>query len=847
MSRHFRGSQPLIVLAGLLLAGCGTHNAPETETPAPVGSDANIQPAQADSSKVAAAEPPAGVITLRPETITITADDPGVQLLVTRRDPDGSARDLTSKVEWRVEPAGVVTIDALGYLTPLRDGSPRVVASIDGHEIASEIVIEPRRNRSWSFDEDVLPVLTRMGCNTGSCHGKAEGQNGFHLSLAGYDPAGDYQALVRDQGQRRISPLDPEQSLFLTKAMGRTPHGGGPRLRAGSAEYALLLSWLKAQAPRSLGKTHGKVQSITVEPATAHLDEPGTQQLRVVAHYADGHRRDVTRQAVFKVNDDTACSVEPLGKASLLRRGEADVIVRYESHVESVRLSTVINPELVFDFARLPRRNLVDQELWKRLESLKVPPSPPASDPAFLRRVSLDLTGEQPTPEQVRAFMADKDPDKRVKLVDALLSHPDHGYFWLVKLGDLLQISPARQGNSAYRYQQWIHRRLTENTPWDMVVTKLLTALGDPNDPETGGPVNYALDAVEPNVQAEQTAQRFLGVRMRCAQCHDHLFDIWTQDDYWGLAALFAKVQRTGMAPGAMTTRAEVSINPSGQVIHPRTKKPATPRLLGGQVVKLAPGDDPRAALAKWMTAPDNPYFARATVNWVWAQFFGKGLVDPVDDMSRANPPVHPELLDALARHFVESKYNLRDLIRTIATSEAYGLSSATVPGNERDQRLFSHQMSRPLTAHQMADALAQATDVPNVYGTAGARLAIRVNDPAAPSAILDAFGRCTRAAACSTVQTPQLSLKQALLLIGGDIIESKVANLNGYLTSALKLELEPEELIENLYMRTICRPPTPEEASRWAAELKQAPSLPEAAEDLFWALLNSREFAFNH
>ncbi|MGC8642769.1 MAG: DUF1549 and DUF1553 domain-containing protein [Isosphaeraceae bacterium] len=860
MARRAMGSEALVVILGLVAAGCTTRSEPITakargptsrsQAPASdvwTGQTRPASVADQPQSWAPLSRSPATVLSLSPEPFTITADDPGVQLLVTRRNSDATARDLTSQARWRVEPPGAAAIEPGGYLRPVKHGTLSVHAAIDGQEAVARIVVEPRQGRSWSFAEDIVPALTRLGCNAGSCHGKAEGQNGFHLSLAGYDPEGDYQALVRDQGQRRISLLDPEQSLFLTKATGRTPHVGGPRVAAGSPEYRLLLDWLKAGAPRQFGKSHGKVDKLTVEPGTVHLSEPGNQQLRVVAHYADGHRRDVTRLAVFKVNDDASSSVSPLGKAVLLRRAEADVIVRYETHVESVRLSTVINPGLAFDFASLPRRNLVDRELWKRLEALKVPPSPPASDPVFLRRVSLDLTGEQPTPEQIRAFLADKAPDKRVKLVDTLLARPDHIYFWLVKLGDLLQISPAQQGNSTYRYQEWVRHCLSENTRWDVVVTKLLTSLGDPNDPETGGPVNYALGALEPNVQAEQTAQRFLGIRLRCAQCHDHPFDIWTQDDYWGLAAIFAKVQRTGNAPATMMNRASVAINPNGKVIHPRTKQPARPRLLGGKLVEVAGKDDPRVALARWMTAPENPYFARATVNWVWAQFFGKGLVDPAGELSRANPPVHPELLDALGRHFVETKYNLRDLIRTIATSEAYGLSSTPLPGNERDQRLFSRQIPRPLTAHQMADALAQATDVPNVYGTAGARLSIRVNDPAAPSAVLDAFGRCTRAASCSSVQTPPLSLKQALLLIGGDIVESKIGSLNGYLASALKLDLEPEELVENLYMRTVCRPPTAEEASRWSAELKQGPSLSEAAEDLFWALLNSREFAFNH
>ncbi len=291
-----------------------------------------------------------------------------------------------------------------------------------------------------------------------------------------------------------------------------------------------------------------------------------------------------------------------------------------------------------------------------------------------------------------------------------------------------------------------------------------------------------------------------------------------------------------------------VTLNPDGKVVHLRTQKPVEPTLLDGKLVKVAAKEDPRKALVDWMIAPDNPYFSRAMANWVWAQLFSRGLVDPPDDMSRANPPVHPELLDALARHFVTAKFDLRDLIRTIATSETYGLSSGTVPGNERDMRFFSHHLPRPLTAHQMADALAQATDVPNRYpGVNPTRRAIEVPDPSSASQILDTFGRCPRAVICGTTSTPALTLRQALLLIGGDVIQSKVTSLNGYLSSALKLELEPEELVENLYFRTVCRPPSAEELSHWSAELKKASSRQEAAEDLFWALLNSREFAFNH
>jgi hypothetical protein len=855
-----RLAHPASLIAVMILStGCQSRVGSGAASSARAASTGSVKvvanPANAEpSATVATQNPGAGhshqpaepAMRISPESFTITADDPGLQLLVARND-GGTARDLTSQVVWTAEPPELVRLEPGGYLRPVGQGVVTIRAALNGQTASARITLEPASARSWDFAEDIVPIFTRLGCNTGGCHGKADGQNGFHLSLFGYDRAGDFQALARDGGQRRLSRLVPEESLFLAKVTGTVPHGGGRRLTIGSPEYQTLLGWVRDGAPERRGKSHGPVLRVSVEPEAIPFLEPGPRQLRVLAHYQDGHQRDVTRLALYRVNDDAAASVTPQGQAALLRRAETDLIVRYQSFVLSSRLTTVINPGLAFDFSKFTKRNFIDEELVKRLEALKVPPSPPAPDAAFLRRASLDLTGEQPAPEEIRRFLADHDPDKRTKLVDQLIASPEFVGFWRIKLGDLLQISVARQNNGAYRYQSYIDHCLKTNEPWDKVVRTLLTAVGDPTDIETGGPVNYALDAIEPNVQAELTAQRFLGLRIRCAQCHDHPFDVWTQDAYFGLASCFAKVQRgRAGATGAMMARAAITINPKGQVVHLRTKKPVEPMLLDGTPVKVAAAEDPRKPLAAWMTAPDNPYFARAAANWVWAQLFGKGLVDPPDDMSRANPPVHPELLNALAKHFVTNKFDLRDLVRTIATSDTYGLSSATLPGNERDTRLFSHQLARPLTAHQMADALAQATDVANRFQGV-ARRVIDLPDPMTANTILDTFGRCPRTTTCGSTPTPTLSLRQALLLIGGDVIESKVASLNGYLSSALKLDLEPEELVENLYFRTVCRPPTAEELSHWSAEVKQALSKQDVAQDLFWALLNSREFAFNH
>ncbi len=782
------------------------------------------------------------VLQVSPESHTLSSDDVGLQLLVSQ----GDFHDAIDPagVAWNLTPGGVARIDEAGYLEPLAAGEATVQAVYQGRAAAARITIEPRNPRPWTFAQDVTPILTRSGCNTGSCHGRADGQNGFHLSFLGYDPAADYQAIVRDAGSRRISAFRAEESLFLGKATGRLAHGGGRRIAPGSPEYRTLLAWLQAGAPQQRGPSRGRLLEVRATPASLALDQPGSRQIRLMARFEDGHERDVTRLAAYRTLDDALLTATPAGTVALKGRGETDLVFRYQSLVSCLRVAALVNPDLAIDLAARPRANLIDDELFKRLQALHVPPSERASDAVFLRRVSLDLIGQQPTPDEIRGYLADHHPDKRAKLVDQLLARPEFVLFWRIKLGDLLQISPQRQGPSAYRYQAWLDQRLKQNEPWNKVVRTLLTAVGDPADLETGGPVNYALDAPEPNVQAELTAQRFLGLRLRCAQCHNHPFDVWTQDDYFGLAACFAKVSRTANMAG----RTKIAIDPKGTIAHLRTQQPAQPRLLDGQAVKTTPNDDPRAVLADWMTAPANPYFARATANWAWAQLFGKGLVDPPDDMSRGNPPVHPELLAALAQDFITNGYDLRKLIRAIAVSEAYALSSAPVKGNERDDRLFSHQRARPLSAHQMADALAQATDVPNRFpGVNPTRRAIEVPDPTTESTILKTFGRCERTDVCATTPAPPLSLGQALLLVGGDVVESKVVSLNGYLASTLKLEPTPEELVENLYYRTVCRPPTAEESSRWAAELKQASSFSQAAEDLFWALLNSREFAFNH
>ena len=859
---RLRSAMLLCVLAGALIpqAGCGpAGTSAPTSAPVVAASKRNCEDSQVLCKRAGMPGPvqpvaaPAATVEGGPVAARSEPGDPGVQLVATRRNPDGTVRDLTAGAAWHAEPAGIVAVGADGFVSPLRPGKAEVEGKFPG-EVATAratITVADAAGRAWNFAEDVEPHLTRLGCNVGGCHGRQDGQNGFHLSLFGYDAEGDHRALTREALGRRLNLLRPEASLLLTKATGTVPHAGGMKLTPGSASYRAILGWIAAGAPLASPANHGRIARLAIEPGDSRLDAPGPRRLRVVASYDDGHARDVTRLAQYKTNDDATVTVDDHGRATLIRRGEADLVVRYGSMVATTRIAATINPGLAHDFAKDPRANFVDDQLLKRLAALGVPPSPASGDATFLRRVTLDLTGEQPNPDRVREFVKDADPDKRRKLVAGLIGSADFVRFWQIKLGDLLEITSARPdlGNAAITYQTWLKKQILDNAPWDRTVHALLTATGDPNDRTSGGPVAYALEAIDPKVAAEKSAQRFLGLRLRCAQCHDHPFDVWTQDDYFGLAAAFAKVERSGAGMmGMMNGRTVIKVNADGRIDNPRTRQPAPAKILGGAAIAADREADPRVQLADWITAPDNPFFARAMANWTWAQFFGRGIVNPPDDLSRSNPPVHPELLDALAQHFVEHKYDLRNLIATIVTSNAYGASSATVPGNEADDRLFSHQSPRPLTSHQMADALAQATDVVNRFRDkpSGTR-AIEIVDPSTPSAILEAFGRCNRINGCAAVDTPALSLRQSLLVIGGDVIEAKVAHSQGYLANLLELAPAPDEVVENLYLRALCRPPTPEELSHWSAELAAAPALRAAAEDLFWALLNSREFAFNH
>lgn len=827
---------PLLLLLSYTM-GCGVSSEP-------------TRPSSGVAGRGPAEPAPAGVDSPPPYQIEgedeIAVGEPGSQY----RAYDPARVDQTHRLVWRIEPEDRARVDRTGYVVPVRPGPARIVVSGASGTATRPIRIREASGEAPDFRGQILPILTLLGCNAGGCHGRLGGQNGFYLSLYGYDAWGDYHALTRHDGGRRIDSFDPGSSLLIRKATGRLPHGGGRPLEPGSEAEQQLIRWIAAGAPgpsEPITATPPRLQ-ITVSPAELWQSSPGPVQLRVLARSPEGRMRDVTRWAIYRTLDERVASVDPRGRVDLRSPGQADIVVRFGPALTTTRVSLrrpgppAVDPDV-------SGQRWIDRPIIERLARLNIPVSPPASDAAFLRRVSLDLTGQTPEPDEIQAFLADPATDKRLRKIDELMGRREFVDFWVLKLGDLLQISRNRLGDGAGAYHRWLQTRLRENAGWDVLVRELLTALGDPLDPVEGGPVNYALDGATPAEQAELAARRFLGLRLRCAQCHDHPFDVWTQEDYYGLAAFFAWVERPsgGLAGGSVRRR--VVLNPGGAVTHPRTGQPVRPRFLDGTEALIPEGVDPRRILAEWMTSAEHLLVARAAVNWAWAQLFGRGLVDPPDDLSAANPPSHPDVLEALARQFAEQGFDLRWLIREIVRSDTYGRSSQPVPGNEWDDRLFSHHLPRPLTAHQLADALARATQVPHIFKP-GQRIqprAIEVFDPATPSMLLDAFGRCSRLETCSPIGAPEVSLNQALMLIGGDVVEGRVAHINGYLAHALEEEPEAGELVEFLYLRALCRPPTDAERSHWTRLLEAGSSRRDIAEDLFWALLNCREFAFNH
>jgi hypothetical protein len=784
-------------------------------------------------------------LTVYPAAVRLDGPRAGQRLGVLAEYADGRRQDFTRAATLVSSNPAVAVIDPSGVVRGRGDGRATVTVSAGGATASVPVeVAHVGADVPVQFTREIEPVLTKAGCNQGACHGASLGRGGFRLSLLAFDAAFDYAQIVQSAEGRRVVIGNPERSILLQKPSLAMEHGGGRRLPANSPAYETLRRWLEDGAPDP-GKEELTVTGLEVWPAKRVLAPGETQQLVVTAAWSDGRREDVTDTAQFDALNEAVAAVTPAGLVTAKAAGETHVMVRF--------LGQATVAQVTLPYARpasypdLPKNNFIDEKLITRWRDLGLTPSPLCSDEEFLRRLSLDAIGTLPTPEEVRAFLADRSTDKRAKAIDRLLARPEFVDFWALKWGDLLRINrDALNEKGMWSFHNWVRGQLRDGRPVDEFVRDIVTAEGSTY---TEGPANFYRIGRTAEDWAETTAQVFLGVRMQCAKCHHHPFEKWSQDDYYGLAAFFTRLgTKNSQEFGIFGQESVVYLRPAGEQQHPRKGTVVKPHVLGGP-----PADDPldrRKPLADWLTAPDNPYFARNIANRFWGYLMGRGLVEPLDDIRATNPASNPELLDALAADFVNHKFDLKHLLRTIFSSRAYQLSSAVSPGNEADATniYFTRCTVKRLTAEQLADAADAATGTREKYvGLPAGTRAIQLPDPRVRSYFLDVFGRPARQIACECERTVTPNIAQALHLLNGDFLNRKIADPAGRVERLFKEKTPLPAVVEELYLVTLSRPPHADEAARALDWVRQAPTPREGAQDLLWVLMNSREFLFNH
>ena len=787
-------------------------------------------------------------LVVRPASVVLRGKAARQRLIVggTR---EGRAVDLTRAARFTSDNLDVARVGPDGIVTPAGSGTANVVVTADGREVRVAVrVVDGERFLPVTFEGDVQPILTRFGCNAGACHGKQRGQNGFQLSLLGFDSDFDYTAVTQEGRGRRIAPAAIEQSLLLRKPTAQLPHGGGKRLDVGGPAYELLRRWLGAAAPR---RPHDApvIQRITLEPSERLLAPRGEQQLLITAHYSDGTNLDVTHLAAFQSSDNVIAAVSPSGliKAGPLP-GEAAIMARFQEKFAVCNVLIPLPGNVAPDvYAQLPRNNFIDGLVWDKLQRLGVTPSAAANDATFHRRAFLDVIGRLPTPAETRMFLADNDPHRRVKLIDALLQRPEYADYWANKWADLLRPNPYRVGIKAvYNLQSWLRESFRENMPYDRFVREIVTAQGSTY---RHGPAVVFRDRREPDEITTMMSQLFLGVRLECAKCHHHPFEKWSQDDFYSLAAYFARIGRKGggISPPISGNEEILFTALRGEVKHPLTGQVLPPRPLFGKAPSLEGERDPRQALAEWMTAEENPYFARVLVNRVWADLMGRGLVEPVDDLRATNPPSIGPLLDALAADFRKNGYDLKKLLRTIMASHVYGLSSLPSERNRGDLRNYSRHYRQRLRAEVLLDALGDVTDVPETFNALppGSR-AMELWTNRSQSVFLDSFGRPDPNQDPPCERTPDTTVVQALHLMNSPNVQRKVTSDTGRAATLAASKQTPAEVVDELYLLVYSRLPDTDE-KRQCVKLFEDKDMPrrQVVEDLLWALINTPEFVF--
>jgi hypothetical protein len=801
------------------------------------------KPAAAPEAKLLATYKLTGIRLIPSEVVFSKASDYR-KVLVLGKTAQSSEIDLTRAAKFRPA-ADCVRLDDDGYLHPVKECATRVAVSAGGFEAELPVTVRDlAAPHPVSFVRDVEPILNKVGCTAGTCHGAAKGKNGFKLSLRGYDPEFDYDRLIHDVSGRRFNRADPARSLLLLKPTAQVPHGGGLRFDTDSQYYRTILEWLSEGVPFGDAKA-AEVTRLEVTPSDILMPEPSlAQQIVVVAHYSDGSTRDVTREASYTSNTPSVAEVTQDGLLTSLRKGEAALLVRYEGNFVTVS-TTILSSKPGFQWVQLPQYNYIDEAVDHKLRKLKILPSPLATDAEFLRRVSFDLIGLPPRPDEVEAFLKQKAPvrEKRARLVERLMARPEYVDHWSLKWGDLLKSNRKFLGQKGlWRFRDWIRESVAENKPYNQFVYELLTARGSTYDNPAA---NYFLIADQPNTRMETTTQLFLGVRFVCAHCHDHPFEQWTNKQYFELSAFFAQV---GIRDGARSVEKVVYDTDDGEITFPKTGRVAPAHFPYLQPAHLSTDEGRRQLLAEWLTSKNNPYFAKAIVNRVWSYFFARGIIDPVDDIRSSNPPINPELLNALTKDFIDHHFDLRYLMRTIVGSRTYQLSARTNEWNADDDNNFSHALPRRLTAEELMDAISISTGSPMVFKEVPKDyLAEELPDSRiGMGGFLDLFGRPQRESPCECERRSEVSLKQALNLINGPAVGDAVADPNGR-AAKLILEGAPDrKIVENLYVATLDRMPGADEARKAEAYLAGSKNRAERVQDLEWALLNSYAFLFN-
>jgi hypothetical protein len=785
-----------------------------------------------------------GKLAVYPPDINLETNRDRQTFVVQFTEPSGLTRDVTAKATVEFANPAFAKRDGIAIL-PLADGRTEMKVSFDDQSITLPVTVTKATvDRPISFKQDVMPVFMRAGCNSGGCHGAARGKDGFRLSLFGFDPDGDHHRLTREFNGRRINLGLPGDSLLLDKACGKVPHTGGKKIAEGDPYYRTIVRWLDADAPAD-PPTVALPVSMEVFPPKAVLDGKGeAQRLVVRAKYADGHDRDVTDLALFMSNNDTAAKVAADGDGTVTagERGEAFVMARFHTFTLGVPVITLPKGQK-FDWPNPPSNNYVDDLIHAKLQKLRIAPSGTCDDATFVRRLYLDVVGTLPTPEEYARFMVSTLPNKRDLLVDELLDRKEFAEVWVLKWAELLQIrtDPNRISYKAMLlYYNWLQDKIARNVPTNVWVQELLGASGGTfKSPAT----NYYQTETDVIKVTENVAQVFMGMRIQCAQCHNHPFDRWTMDDYYGFASFFTQVGRKG---GDDPRELVVFNAGGGEINHPVHRKPMPPKFLGGDVANVA-GKDRRQVLATWLASPENPYFGKNLANVVWAHFFGQGIISEVDDVRISNPASNAELLDELGKRFTAYKYDFKKLVRDICTSRAYQRDTVANPTNESDTRNFAKGPIRRLRAETMLDVISQATDTKNKFpGLPNGSRAVEIADGRVSSYFLRTFGRPERETVCSCEVRLEPTLSQSLHLMNGNTVGPKVTQ-GGIVAKMLQEKRTPAQIIEVIYVRCLSRSPSAGELKNLVALVEAEKDKRQALEDIFWSVLNSREFMFNH